>query len=261
MLDPWFRVSQPLRHLRKLTYWRLVEYRVVRDAAAVIFTCEEERRLGRTTFQPWKARREEIIPLGTHPPPAEAAELAKHFFERFPALEGKRLLLFLGRLHEKKGCDLLLAAFRRTKPPLHLVFAGPGIDSAFGSRLRVLADGLPVSFLGPLYERDKWAALAAAEAFILPSHQENFGIAVAEALASGLPVLISNKVNTWTEITAANAGFVEPDNADGTSRLIERWLSADQPAMRAAALRCFAERFDIRRTAANLVALLRSTQP
>jgi glycosyltransferase involved in cell wall biosynthesis len=258
MLDPWFRVSQPWRHLRKMAYWRLIEHRVIRDAAAIVFTCEEERRLGRTTFQPWNARREEIVPLGTHLPPAEADELANQFFARFPELAGKRLLLFLGRLHEKKGCDLLLEAFRRINPPMHLVFAGPGADSAFGARLRLLADGLAVSFLGPLYDRDKWSALAAAEAFILPSHQENFGIAVAEALASGLPVLISNKVNTWTEITAANAGLVEPDSVDGTARLIERWLGADQLAMRAAARRCFTERFDIRRTAATFVALLRA---
>ena len=65
MLDPWFRTAFPLRHARKAAYWKLIEHRVARDAAGIIFTSEEERRLGRGTFQPWDARREEVLPLGT----------------------------------------------------------------------------------------------------------------------------------------------------------------------------------------------------
>jgi glycosyltransferase involved in cell wall biosynthesis len=256
MLDPWFRSAWPLRHLRKTLYWRAAEHRVARDAAAVIFTSEEERRLGRETFRPWMPRREVVIPLGTTAPPAAAEALRVRFFDRFPALRGERLLLFLGRLHEKKGCDLLIEAFRRIAPPLHLVLAGPCPDTRFADRLRQMAAGLPVTFAGPIYGEEKWGALAAAEAFALPSHQENFGIAVAEALASGLPTLLSDKVNIWREIVADGAGLAEPDTADGVTRLLERWLAADRAAMRAAAARCFAARFDIRRTAENLVALI-----
>ena len=123
-------------------------------------------------------------------PPSPAApgrrNCANFFSRAFRELRGERLLLFLGRLHEKKGCDLLLEAFRRVAPPLHLVFAGPCADADLEARLRALAEGLPVTFTGPLYGEEKWAALAAAEVFILPSHQENFGMAVAEALACGL---------------------------------------------------------------------------
>jgi glycosyltransferase involved in cell wall biosynthesis len=118
-----------------------------------------------------------------------------------------------------------------------------------------MAEGLPVTFAGPLYGEEKWGALAAAEVFALPSHQENFGIAVAEALASELPVLLSDKVNIWREIVADGAGLAEPDTMEGAARFLERWLAADHAALRAAAARCFAVRFDIRRTAENLVAL------
>ncbi len=258
MLDPWFRIAFPVRHARKALYWRLAEHRVIRDAAAVLFTCEEERRLGRQTFHPWITRREEIVPLGTCAPPAPPEELRALFYQRFPQLKGQRLLLFLGRLHEKKGCDLLLEAYRKMKPPLHLVLAGPCADSAFEKRLRELAEGLNVTFTGPLYDREKWAALAAAEAFILPSHQENFGIAVAEALASGLPVLISDKVNIWREIDADRAGLVEPATVAGIQRLLERWLAADHAAMQASAARCFQTRFTIQQTAAQLAILCQS---
>ncbi len=251
MLDPWFRTRWPLKHARKTLYWRALEHRVARDAAAVVFTCEEERQLGRGTFSPWLARREAVVPLGT----VRAVGDAAAFFAKFPQLRGERLLIFLGRLHEKKGCDLLLEAFRRVRPPLQLVMAGPCADPAFETQLRAMADGLPVTFTGPLYDEEKWGVLAAAEAFVLPSHQENFGIAVAEALASGVPVLISDKVNIWREIDADGAGLVEPDDLAGTARLLERWLATDRATMSAAAARCFAARFDIRVTAANLARL------
>lgn len=256
MLDPWFRTAFPSRHARKVAYWKLIEHRVARDAASVIFTSEEERRLGRTTFLPWSPQREEVVPLGTIAPTQPVQELRARFEARFPQLRGERILLFLGRLHEKKGCDLLIEAFRRVAPPLHLVFAGPCADAALEADLRARAEGLRVTFTGPLYDDDKWAALAVAEVFILPSHQENFGIAVAEALASGVPVLVSTRVNIWREIVDDEAGFAGNDDLEGTVQLLERWLAADRMAMRLAARRCFAARFDIRRTAENLLALI-----
>ena len=81
-------------------------------------------------------------------------------------------------------------------------------------------------------------------------------MAVVEALAVGTPVLISRRVNIWREITEAGAGLAEPDDLEGTARLLERWLAADHATMRLAAQRCFVTQFDIRRTAANLLALL-----
>jgi glycosyltransferase involved in cell wall biosynthesis len=259
MLDPWFREAFPWRHLRKLGYWKLAEHRVVREAAGIVFASKEEQRLGRDSFRPWAPRCEAVVSLGTTAPPRSAEQLRGLFHARFPHLRGERILLFLGRLHEKKGCDLLIDAFRRAAPPLHLVFAGPCADPGLEADLHSRAEGLRVTFTGPLYGDDKWAALAAAEVFILPSHQENFGVAVAEALASGVPVLLSRRVNIWREIVEDGAGFAEPDDCEGTARLLERWQTADPAAMRLAAQRCFSARFDIRRTAENLLALISST--
>jgi glycosyltransferase involved in cell wall biosynthesis len=101
----------------------------------------------------------------------------------------------------------------------------------------------------------KWGALRGAEVFLLPSHQENFGIAVAEALSCGTPVLISDKVNIWREIETDAAGLVGPDTAAGTLATLARWttLSAEaKSAMRAAALDCFQRRFAISAAAAGL---------
>jgi glycosyltransferase involved in cell wall biosynthesis len=105
----------------------------------------------------------------------------------------------------------------------------------------------------------KWGAFSAADAFVLPSHQENFGIAVAEALACGTPVLISNKVNIWREIAEAGAGFADDDTVAGTTRLIQRWsrTSAEERAiMSANAGKCFKDRFDIERATDSLLQVL-----
>ncbi len=160
------------------------------------------------------------------------------FLRSFPELRNKRLLLFLGRLHEKKGCDLLIDAFAavsRENPALHLVLAGPdagGMQAALSRRAAAL--GLSaITWTGMLRGDAKWGAFRAAEAFVLPSHQENFGIAVTEALACGVPVLISKRVNIWREIEQDNAGLVDDDTAAGTQRLLRRWLAL-APAERSA---------------------------
>jgi glycosyltransferase involved in cell wall biosynthesis len=105
----------------------------------------------------------------------------------------------------------------------------------------------------------KWGALRSAEVFVLPSHQENFGIAVAEALAAGTPTLISNKVNIWREIEADGAGIVAEDTLEGTLKLFQSYAELSEEKrteMRSAALDCFAERFEIKKAAGTLHAVL-----
>ena len=98
--------------------------------------------------------------------------------------------------------------------------------------------------------------------FILPSHQENFGIAVAEALACGTPVLISNKVNIWREIEQDGAGLVDEDDEPGTTRLLQKWLGLsdeEKDAMRKSARQCFQSRFEVTRAAEALIGAIRTT--
>ncbi|MEI8340606.1 MAG: glycosyltransferase [Verrucomicrobiota bacterium] len=257
MLDPWFKQAYPLKHFKKSIYWLLAEHAVLRDARAVIFTCEEERLLAQGTFWPYRIR-EKVAPLGTSVPEGEPAAWREAFYQRYPGLRGRRMLLFLSRLHPKKGCDLLIRAFAKAGGPLSLVIVGPEEDVNHARELRMQTEGLSVFFVGMLSGELKWGALAAAEVFALPSHQENFGMAVVESLAVGTPVLISNKVNIWREIETDGAGFVEPDHTAGTTRLLQRWLEADHESMRAAARGCFAARFDIRKTAENMLSVLQS---
>ena len=187
------------------------------------------------------------------------------FFARHPQLRNKRIILFLGRIHAKKGCDLLIKAFAKvigSDPVWHLVFAGPdqvGWQAELTALAREAGISESITWTGMLSGDMKYGALRAAEVFALPSHQENFGIVVAESLACGTPVLISNKVNIWREVYGDGAGLVDDDDLSGTCSLLESWLSLpaqQKKRMSELALDCFRRRFDVRESAASLIRIL-----
>ncbi len=263
MLDPWFKRTYPRKHLKKWLYWPWAEYRILRSARAVFFTCEEERRLARKSFWLYRAT-EAVNPLGIEEPPGDAERQKELFLTTFPALRGQRLILFMGRLAVKKGCPLAMLPFlNRTEGTL--VMAGPDDPaSPEWSKEKCSADpalmGAPIFWPGMLSGDLKWGAFHAAEAFVLPSHQENFGIAVVEAPACGKPVLISNKVNIWREIDEDGAGFVEDDNVKGTAKLVFRWFAlseSERAVMGRRARASFEGRYQIDRATAGLVEQLR----
>ncbi len=266
MLDPWFKHTYPLKHFKKWLYWPWSDYRVLRDAQAVLFTSEEERRLARQSFWLYRAK-EYVVAYGTASPPKDAAELRERFLLAHPELRGRRVLLFLSRIHVKKGCDLLIRAFSSVaaaEPRLHLIIAGPD-QTGWVGELQRLAQSLGVAdrvtWPGMLRGGMKWGAFYSAEAFILPSHQENFGIVVAEALACGVPVLISDKVNIWREVLAHHAGLVAADDEAGARQLLLDWLSltpAQQRAMGERARELFERRFTVDAMATGLIDVVAS---
>lgn len=268
MLDPWFKHTYPLKHLKKWLYWPWAEYRILRDARRVIFTCEDERLLARESFWLYKAN-EAVTAYGVANPPTNGDELAAKFLAQYPQLKGKRLVLYLSRIHVKKGCDLLIAAFAKVAKQdenLHLVLAGPD-QIGWVPKLQAQAEALGIAdritWPGMLQGELKWGAFYAAEVFCLPSHQENFGIVVAEALACGKPVLISNKVNIWREIEVDGAGLVAEDTQAGTDDLFQRWLTMSKEtfsAMQDKTIPCFENRFHVRPASARLLEIIRESK-
>jgi len=199
-----------------------------------------------------------VVSLGTSAPEGDRAAQLEIFFNRFPQLRGRRLFLFLSRIHRKKGCDLLLEAMGRLAaehPELDLVIAGPdeeGLQPQLEAQAARLGIARRVHFTGMLEGALKWGALHAADAFVLPSHQENFGVAVVEALACEVPVLISDKVNIWPEIAKDEAGIVNPDSAEGTYRSMAALLAMSPEArvrMVRNGLDCFRSRYEMGRMA------------
>jgi glycosyltransferase involved in cell wall biosynthesis len=266
MLDPWFKRHYPFKHLKKWLYWPWAEYRVLRDAKAVVFTSDEECALAAKSF--WLYRVNPfVVGYGTRVPKFDLQALRNGFFARFPDLCNKRLAIFIGRIHPKKGCDLLIEAFQRSlarDPEWHLFIVGPD-QVGWQADLERLSGTLDIkdriTWAGMLRDERKWGALAASEVFVLPSHQENFGIVVAEALACGVPVLISNQVNIWREIESENAGFVEQDTLNGTVNLLEAWNRLEEVGraeMKANCRLCFDRHFDLDHNARRFIELLRS---
>jgi glycosyltransferase involved in cell wall biosynthesis len=208
MLDPY---SMRRGWLKKQGYGRLFEWPLLRKARGMCYTHPEEQRLASLTCR--QLPQAHIVELGAElAPSSPRAELRDEFLARHPALAGKTVLLFLGRLHPKKGLDLLVPAFEivhRERPEAHLLIVGPGDPSYVESiRAEIVKRNLEphVTLTGPLYDRDKWAAQAASDLFVLPSYQENFAISVAEALRGGLPVVLSRRVNLWNDVVEAGAG-------------------------------------------------------
>lgn len=239
MLDPYFQYApeRRLKALRNQVYWKLIEQKVIHEADGLLFTCEAELQLAREPFRPYKPRREINIGYGIALPPTYTSSMQLAFLQHCQVLNNSTYFLFLGRVHEKKGLDLLIKAYAKLlqkkvqagKSIPKLVIAGPGLETDFGQKMKslVLRNSYlrnSVFFTGMLSGDAKWGALYGCEAFILPSHQENFGIAVVEALACSKPVLISKQVNIWQEIAVDGGGLIADDSQEGIYNMLETWL-------------------------------------
>jgi glycosyltransferase involved in cell wall biosynthesis len=279
MLDPYFQSadSRKLKAIRNLLYWKLVERKNVEEAAALLFTCEEELLLARTSFRPYKPTREINVGMGITAPPVYSETMRVSFEKRCPKINGSKYFLFLSRINDKKGVDLLVEAYintyhssptaedNNTQDRPYLVIAGPGMETPYGKKILALAAKSPAAdfilFPGMLSGDVKWGAFYNCEAFILPSHQENFGIAIVEAIACGRPVIISDKVNIWREIQSLGAGIIGGDNNKATIESLKKWQSlspAEKTEMGMEARLCYEKKFTVEVAAEKLAKTLRT---
>lgn len=234
MLDPYFQKAKGrrLKAIRNSVFYALFERKVISNADGLLFTCQQELLLAREPFKPYRPKAEFNVGYGIQPPPRHSSDMDAKFFEKFPHLKGKPFLLFLSRVHVKKGVDLLIDAYHLISQKYDmpdLVIAGPGMDTDYGIQLSKKSAGITsIHFIGMVKGDLKWGAFYNCEAFILPSHQENFGIAIVEAMACSKAVLITDKVNIWREIEESAGGYVENDDFDGVKKLLTQWHELPQ---------------------------------
>ena len=238
MLDPY---SLSLKALKKSLYLKFFEGPNMAGAQRMIYTTSEEEKLA--GLAGLRLPRGAIVPLGARASSTSTNELRLQFMKRYPQAEGKRTLLFLGRVHHKKGLDRILNGLQRVRqtiPNVLLIVAGTG-EPKYQEHLRQFVSSLAlddhVMFTGHLDGEQKWASFAASELFLLPSRQENFAITVAEAMQMGVPVVITDKVNTWPYVEEAGAGLVlaERDIDALLPRAIETLLTDDATRSKMAA--------------------------
>jgi len=207
-LDPWSMKQKPRR---KNLFWFLFGKRMLLGAAAVHYTSSGEREAAERSLglnHGW------VVPLGVDTAPVD--NLNGSFLDLFPALRQKEYVLVLSRLDPKKGLEVLLDAFCGLKHDLrfsawHLVIAGDGPPSYIAKLKKIVNAHKAVNsvvFTGWLDQEAKLAVLSHASLLALPSHHENFGLCVMEALAMGVPVLISSNVNLAPQVEKAKAGWI-----------------------------------------------------
>ena len=231
MLEPWARRT---KWWKKWPYFQLVEKRWVAGAACVLATAKPEAdRLAR--FFPHT--RIDSLPLGltADKRPDYASARARLGWNA-----DETVLLFLSRIHEKKGLDLLLSALTeceadtpvRTETPrtgvsasrTRLVIIGPEEQPEYAARCRDFiarnATRLPrTDWIGPVWGEDRWSYFQGADLFCLPTHSENFGLAVLEACQVGTPALTTTET-PWADTLGSGRGFIaRPETADIRAQL------------------------------------------
>ncbi len=243
MLDRW---SLKQSRLKKWAYlqWRLRSN--LKQLQALHLTTEEERQSVERLGLPAEKI---VMPLGLDLHEFEPLPAAGQFRAKHPDVGYGPFVLFLSRLHHKKGIELLLPAFARlqkTHPQHKLVIAGPPDTPAYGQSLRDLADSLGlgdcVVMPGMLRGADRIEAMVDAQVFVLPSYQENFGIVVVEAAAAGLPQVISEHVNLASYVARENIGQVVPLDIPTITDALRRII--DDPDREQVGLRARTTTFD-----------------
>jgi len=254
-LDPW---SLSRRRMEKRLLWWLGVRQMLDGAAAVHFTSVgEQRAAGRLL----RVNLGKVVPLGVDEPLDDIHSLSEGFQHKSRG----PYVIALSRIHPKKGLELLIAAFveATSRPGLghwRLVIAGDG-DSTYLAELQRHVARLQaknrVTFPGWLDEAPKWSALQGAALFALPSYQENFCLAAVEAMACGVPVLVSDRMDLADEIQTAGAGWVTLLSSHAMAQKLAAALSsADDRATRGAAGRQLVlARYTWPKVAAQLLAL------
>jgi len=253
-LDPYsLRIRRPLKQL----YGRWIERRTLRGASVIQFTSALEQRRAWSFGLNWRSV---VIPCSV-----ALEAIPDKPAARRPEWGSRKILLFLGRLHPKKRLDLVAEAFValcRRRNDVHLVVAGPDEGSAPMAR-RILEEGGVldrVTFTGFVDANQRWALLKSALIFLFPSEDENFGITALEAIALGVPVLLSDQVGLSEEVARANAGVILDLNPAAWAAAAETLL--DQPdrakAMGQAGRRLAEAKFSTQRVVSRMKELYES---
>jgi glycosyltransferase involved in cell wall biosynthesis len=226
-LAPWALTQS---QFKKRLYTSLIERHNLNQAAAIHCTSEGEvkdvRNFGiqTPTF---------TLPLGVNPP-EDLPEAKQKLRDTYGISPQTSVVLFLSRLHPKKRPDLLINAFNQVaqKYDCHLILAGSGGDAEYLIHLNQLVSSLGLanrtSFTGFVTGEDKALLLQGSDLFVLPSFAENFGVAVAEAMAAGLPVIVTPDVQISPEIETAQAGLVIEGEVDAVTKAISRLLDSPE---------------------------------
>jgi len=244
---------------KKWPYYQLITKKDLQGAAAIHYTTRDESE--RCHLALGLKNTAVVIPNGIDLCEFKDLPSKEKLRQRYPAIKDKKVILFLGRINRKKGLDILIEAYSvlaKKRNDVHLLIVGND-EAGYIRKVKKWVRGYGiekgVTFTGMLTGKEKLEAYAGSDIFTLPSYSENFAIATVEAMACGMPIVISNKVGICEEIKKNRVGIVVNTNAESLYNGINFLLENPElkTGMAINGRRFIEERYDINKVADMMI--------
>lgn len=217
------------KKIKKDLYMKIIGKKILQKASLIhVLTDEEEKHF--LEFYPEFKSKIKIIPNGLDFSMYDNFN-NNELTQKYPHLIGKKIILFLSRINWKKGLDILIKGFAKLyqeRKDIHLVIVGKDDGDNYEKKVKHWVDACNISesvtFMGLLTGNDKLSVFYNSDVFILPSYSENFGVAVVEAMACKLPIIVSDKVGIANDIRDYKAGFVINASVEGVYTGLKYYL-------------------------------------
>ena len=249
-LDPSYKKFF-FNKIKKFIYWNLIEKKNLKDSKFILLTNKKEKDLLNDTYVNTKGLKKKVVGYGILEPKYDTSKVKKIFYKKFKSLKDKDFYIYLGRFHNKKGCEIIMNAvkyFSLRKKPINVLMCGS--NNIYKKYLQKISKDLNIEkniIWSNFLKNDlKLGALLSSKAMLLPSYGENFGVALVEAMACGIPVLTTNKVNIYNYIIKNNAGYISSPNNVNFIKIINKFENLKKSnitQLKKNAYRCFKNNF------------------
>ena len=249
-LDPSYKKFF-FNKIKKFIYWNLIEKKNLKDSKFILLTNKKEKDLLNDTYVNTKGLKKKVVGYGILEPKYDTCKVKKIFYKKFKSLKDKDFYIYLGRFHNKKGCEIIMNAvkyFSLRKKPINVLMCGS--NNIYKNYLQKISKDLNIEkniiWSNFLKNDIKLGALLSSKAMLLPSYGENFGVALVEAMACGIPVLTTNKVNIYNYIIENNAGYISSPNNVNFIKIINKFENLKKSnitQLKKNAYRCFKNNF------------------
>jgi glycosyltransferase involved in cell wall biosynthesis len=252
MLDPYFK-SEKFKSFKKKIYWNIFEKKNLQKAKFVLLNSIKEKKQINNTFVKTNGIKFKLINYGIYPKDINFKKSKLKFYSKFKFLKNYKLIVYIGRIHPKKGLDILIDAFEKIDNKRYILLIAGDINNKYAKALiqkvKNKNNSKKIIFANFLKGEIKWGAISNAASTILPSHGENFGVSIAESLLAGTPVICSNKVGTSKQIKESNAGIIVKNNKLSLYQGIMKFINLSQKQkekLSKNSITCFNKNFNIK---------------
>ena len=265
-LDPFFS-KQLLKKIKKKLYWYFIEKKNLMEAKSILLTSINEKKTLNKTYVNTRGIKTTVVNYGILYPKINLNFSKKLFLKKFSFLKNSDFLLYLGRFHQKKGCEILINSIKKIKDQdikVKVIMAGP--SNEYKKKLINLANKLNLN--DTIYWTNdhltnylKWGAILNSEAMLLASHGENFGVSLVESLSMSRPVITTNKVNIFKDIENSDAGFISKNNINSFAENIKKFLllnKNEKKKMRINANKCFNKYYNLKFNQKEFIKILKN---